>query len=120
MTPIELKHWQSGLDLSDLAMAHYLGIPLPTWTKWADGTRTLDAAPRRLIQILQVIQTDSPALHVRLIRDARQSAPDQPRRPRGRPARVQAPSDPKIDPEPVLASPEEPSPIPSWLSTASA
>ena len=116
MTPIELKHWQAGLGLSDLAMAHYLGIPLPTWTKWSDGTRTLDAAPRRLIRVLRLIQTDSPELHDQLIRESRQNAPDQPRRPRGRPAKVQAPQTQKIDPEPVLASPVDPSPMPAWLT----
>ena len=120
MTPIELKHWQAGLGLSDLAMAHYLGIPLPTWVKWTNGTRSPDAAPRRLIQILQVIQADSPALHDRLIRESRQSAPESPRRPRGRPPKVQAPSDQKNAPAPVLASPEEPSPIPAWLTMSGA
>ena len=112
MTPTELKHWQSGLGLSDLAMAHYLGIPLPTWMKWINGTRGLDAAPRRLIHILQVIQTDSPDLHGRLIRESRQLAPDQPRRPRGRPAKGNAPESPKIDPGAAV----DPSPMPSWLT----
>ena len=115
MTPIELKQWQANLSLSELAMAHYLGVPVHTLKKWVSGARTMDAAPKRLVQILARIQTDAPALHGELLREARAAAPESAPRARGRPPRItvaQTPIDAPQAPEsPILE-------IPAWLSSA--
>jgi hypothetical protein len=115
MTPIELKQWQLALGLSELAMAHYLGVPVHTLKKWIDGTRTPDAAPRRLFAVLQRIGTAYPVLHGDLVREARASAPDRAPAKRGRPAKgIVAPA-----PENAPQAPQTPAPdIPEWLLSA--
>ena len=113
MTPIELNQWQAGLGLSELAMAHYLGVPVHTLRGWIKGTRKPDAAPLRLIAVLQTIETRAPVLHVDLIHDARTSAPVT--RGRGRPAKG-APTG-QIEPGDAPATPEVPE-VPEWLKNA--
>lgn len=115
MTPIELKQWQAALGLSELAMAHYLGVPVHTLKKWIDGTRTPDAAPRRLFAVLQRIGAAYPVLHGELVLEARASAPDQAPRRRGRPAKGTG----AIQAENAPQAPQTPAPdIPEWLLSA--
>lgn len=85
MTPDTIKATQSRLILSELSMAAYLGVPVHTYRKWVNGTRTLDSAPRRLLEVLEMIEREAPDLHLSLI-DAAQSQ-DKPARaskPRGK------------------------------------
>ena len=115
MTPIELKQWQADLHLSDVAMSAYLGVPVPTLTKWLNGTRAPDSATLRLFGILQRIGRAYPVLHGELMQEARAAAPDVPRRPRGRPPKVSAPASQENAPQ----GPETPVPeIPGWLTGA--
>ena len=115
MTPIELKQWQADLGLSEMAMAHYLGIPVHTLKKWINGTRTPDAAPLRLFAILQRIGAAYPVLHGDLIREARAAAPDRAPAPRGRPRKGIGATRAENAPQ----APESPAPgIPAWLSSA--
>jgi transcriptional regulator with XRE-family HTH domain len=115
MNPETLKAWQAHLGLSDTAMSAYLGVPVPTFTKWQNGTRSPDAATRRLFAILQRIELDAPGMHIELIQDARAFAPGQPPARRGRPPKVTVPPEPENAPE----SPESADlAIPGWLKIA--
>lgn len=115
MTPIELKQWQADLGLSEMAMAHYLGIPVHTLKKWINGTRTPDAAPLRLFAILQRIGKAYPVLQGELIQEARASAPDQAPAKRGRPRKGIGATRAENAPQaPESAAPS----IPDWLSSA--
>lgn len=115
MTPNELKQWQADLGLSEAAMAHYLGIPVHTLKKWANGTRTPDAAPCRLFKILQRIGQAYPVLHGDLIREARENAPESAPGRRGRPRKGIGATQAENAPQ----APESPAPsIPDWLSSA--
>jgi transcriptional regulator with XRE-family HTH domain len=112
MTPFELKQWQSELGLSELAMAHYLGVPVHTLKKWENGTRNPDSATLRLFAILQRIGRAYPMLQGELLSEARASAPDQPVRRRGRPAKGAG----AASQENAFQAPESPIPeIPDWL-----
>ena len=113
MNPDTLKQWQSNLGMSELAMAHYLGVPVHTLRGWIKGTRKPDAAPLRLMHLLQMIETRAPVLHADLIRDARTNAPVT--RGPGRPAKA-APAD-QIEPGDAPATPEV-SEVPEWLKNA--
>ena len=116
MTPIELKQWQAGLGLSEAAMAHYLGVPVHTLRGWIKGTRALQAAPLRLIEVLKRVQDDSQRIHAELITEARTSEPAK--RQAGRPAgsRNRAKAH-QIDAGDTLVT-HEVSEVPSWLSGA--
>ena len=116
MTPIELKQWQADLGLSEVAMAHYLGVPVHTLRGWIKGTRALQAAPLRLVAVLQLIETRAPVLHAELITEARTSEPAK--RQAGRPAgsRNRAKLH-QIDAGDTLVT-HEVSEVPSWLSGA--
>jgi DNA-binding transcriptional regulator YiaG len=115
MPPIELKQWQADLGLSEAAMAHYLGIPVNTLKKWINGTRALQAAPLRLIEVLKRVQDDSQRIHLELMREARAAAPDRAPAKRGRPRKgigaTQSENAPQA-PESTLPG------IPEWLSSA--
>ena len=119
MTPIELKQWQTDLGLSELAMAHYLGVPVHTLRGWIKGTRALQAAPLRLVRVLQLIQDSAKPLHAELISEARASVPvkRQAGRPAGSKNRVPAG---QIDAGAAIQAPVSPTPqtVPSWLSGA--
>lgn len=110
MAPDTLKQWQAGLGLSELAMAHYLGVPVHTLRGWIKGTRKPDAAPLRLVAVLQLIEQRAPVLHLDLINDARTSAPVT--RGPGRPAKA-APTG-QIDAGDAPAAQE----VPEWLKNA--
>jgi len=113
MTPIELKQWQAGLGLSEAAMAHYLGVPVHTLRGWVKGTRALQAAPLRLIEVLKRVQDDSQRIHLELMREARDSEPAK--RQAGRPVKGTGATQSENAPQ----APESPDPeIPAWLSSA--
>ncbi len=115
MTPIELKQWQADLGLSELAMAHYLGVPVHTLKKWTNGTRTPDSATLRLFAILQRIGATYPALQDELMQEARASAPESAPRPRGRPRKGTVATQVENAPQ----APEPPIPeIPAWLTSS--
>lgn len=63
MNKSELKEWANNLDLTEIEHAAYIGVPLGTYRKWANGQRQLDAAPLELVHLLQLIQTDAPTIH---------------------------------------------------------
>lgn len=124
--PETLKTTAARLGLSELAMAAYLGVPVHTYRKWINGTRGLDSAPRRLLEVLERIENEAPDLHLSLIDAAQaQGGPVETRKPRGRgkgapkaekPASA-APDAPVI-PEPVPLAPVAP-PAP-WVHAAEA
>lgn len=113
MTPIELKQWQAGLGLSEAAMAQYIGVPVHTLRGWIKGTRKPDAAPLRLVRVLQLIETRAPVLHIDLINEARTNAPAT--RGPGRPAKA-APAG-QIEPGDAPATQDAPE-VPEWLKNA--
>ena len=113
MTPTELKQWQADLGLSEAAMAAYVGIPVHTLRGWIKGTRKPDAAPLRLIAVLQLIETRAPVLHLDLINEARTNAPVT--RGPGRPAKA-APAG-QIEPGDAPATQDAPE-VPEWLKNA--
>jgi len=90
MTPDEIKAWRVSLRLGEAGMAAYLGVPATTLRKWESGARQLDAAPRRLLDVLRRVQEGAPDLHAELIADA--FGADAVKRPRGRPSKEKAPS----------------------------
>jgi transcriptional regulator with XRE-family HTH domain len=115
MTPIELKQWQADLGLSELAMAHYLGVPVHTLKKWTNGTRTQDSATLRLFAVLRRIGVAYPMLHGELVQEARTAAPDQSPAKRGRPRKGMGPTQVENAPQaPESSIPE----IPAWLTSA--
>lgn len=75
MTPDTLKTWRARLGLGEHGMAAYVGVPLFTWRKWENGTRTPDAAPLRLLALLQMIENldDGGVFHAELMRQAREA-----------------------------------------------
>ena len=106
MTPTELKQWQSDLGLSEAAMASYIGVPVHTYRGWVEGTRKPDAAPMRLMHLLQTIEKRAPVLHMELVNVARESV--QPARGPGRPRLDDAqPAPDAVDSE-----------IPEWMRTS--
>ena len=113
MTPMQLKQWQSNMGLSEAAMAAYVGIPVHTLRGWIKGTRKPDAAPLRLIAVLQLIETRAPVLHLDLINEARTNAPVT--RGPGRPAKA-APAG-QIEPGDAPATQDAPE-VPEWLKNA--
>ena len=118
MTSIDLKTWQASLGLSDVAMAAYLGVPVPTLIKWLNGTRAPDSATLRLFGILQRIGRAYPVLHGELMQEARAAAPDVPRRPRGRPANGAGATQAENAPHGPLEAQTTVSEIPGWLTGA--
>jgi plasmid maintenance system antidote protein VapI len=116
MTPIELKQWQADLGLSEAAMAHYLGVPVHTLRGWIKGTRALQAAPLRLVRVLQLIQDEAKGIHDELIQEARASEPAK--RQAGRPAGSKnRASSSQVNAGDALVT-QEVSEVPSWLSGA--
>lgn len=83
MNPDTLTQWQSGLGVSDMVFARYMGAPVNTVRNWQKGRRRPDAATVRLFDVLQRIERDAPLLHADLIREAlgAGSAKPEPDRP---------------------------------------
>jgi len=107
-TPETLKATAARLGLSELAMAAYLGVPVFTYRKWVNGTRGMDSAPRRLLEVLEMIENEAPDLHLSLIDAAKaQGGPQEARKPRGK--GKGAPRSKK----PASAAPDAPSYVPA-------
>jgi len=109
MNPDTLKAWRARLSLGEAGMSAYLGVPVTTYRKWENGTRKPDAAPLRLFDLLQSIETldDGGVFHRDLIREATEAEnkPQKARKPR---AATQAPATPAA------------APVPPWIHAADA
>lgn len=57
-----LADWQKRLGLSDQGMATYLGVPVVTFQQWIRGQRTPNSSARRLIEVLQAVESIAPDL----------------------------------------------------------
>jgi transcriptional regulator with XRE-family HTH domain len=66
-----LKQRAANLGLSEQGMAAYVGVSQFTYRKWASGERAMDTAPRRLLELLEMIQKQAPALHTSLVEAAK-------------------------------------------------
>jgi hypothetical protein len=121
-----LKQTAARLGLSELAMAAYLGVPVFTYRKWENGTRGMDAAPRRLLEVLGRIENESPDLHLSLIDAAQaQGGTVAPRKPRGRgkgTSKAEKPASAAPD-APAVSDPAPLAPVappPPWVHAAEA
>jgi hypothetical protein len=61
-TPHRLTTWQHRTGLTADGLAHRIGVPIHTYRKWANGTRRLDAASARLLDVLEALETLAPEL----------------------------------------------------------
>ena len=116
----DLKAWRARLSLGEAGMAAYLGVPVTTYRKWENGTRSQDASTLRLFDVLRRIGSDTEQrmalgdLHDELIDTAR-----------GRDATIAAPKRRGRKPKPVTpaAAPAQPveqsTQVPAWLMMAS-
>jgi DNA-binding transcriptional regulator YiaG len=53
-------------------MSRYMGVPYRTYIKWEHGQRAPGAVATRLLDILELVQANAPALHDDLLTEARQ------------------------------------------------
>jgi DNA-binding transcriptional regulator YiaG len=76
MTPTQntLQALKARHSFSNASLAAYLGVPVPTLTKWLNGQRNMDSAPLRVVALLQLIENHAPDLHRALI-DTAKGAP---------------------------------------------
>jgi hypothetical protein len=110
-----LKATAARLGLSEMAMAAYLGVPVHTYRKWVNGTRGMDSAPRRLLDVLERIENEAPDLHMSLIDAAQaQGGPLEARKPRGGGKDASKAEKPASAPPPVVKPP------PPWVHAAEA
>lgn len=103
MTNEELKAWRARLSLGEAGMAAYLGVPVTTYRKWENGTRSQDASTNRLFDVLLRVEAAAPGIHAALMSEATaEGAPDDKpkRRPRG-------------DKGMKIAAPD----VPDWMKT---
>ena len=117
MTPETIKATATRLGLSELSMAAYLGVPVCTYRKWINGTRTLDSAPRRLLDVLEMIETtiECEGVHTELIEAARaHDKPASASKPRGK-----GKGAPRAE-KPASAPTQAPAPPPPWTQAAEA
>lgn len=103
MTNEQLKAWRARLSLGEAGMAAYLGVPVTTYRKWENGTRSQDASTRRLFEVLRLLEMEGSPLHNDLLVIARNStAPaDKPKRK------------PRSDKGTKIAAPD----VPDWMKT---
>ena len=66
-TPAHLLQWRQRIGLSAQGMSDYVGVPVFTWRKWETGERVPDAAPRRLFEVLGLLEAMAPAMHEMLL-----------------------------------------------------
>lgn len=97
MTPETLKAWRARLSLGEAGMAAYLGVPVTTYRKWENGTRKPDAAPLRLFEVLQLLETAHKSTHLTLMSEA-MSAENKPLKARKPRADTQTPATPEKRP----------------------
>lgn len=55
------------LNLTEQGGANYLGVPVYTLRKWINGTREPSAAVIRLLDVLELVETQAPELHRTLV-----------------------------------------------------
>lgn len=118
-TAQHLKSWASALGLGEHGMAALLGVPVFTYRKWENGTRSLDAAPRRLIDLLHRLETEAPELFTRLVVEAGAvGEPTRAIRAKRGPGKTKTPASaenaPSGPPAPAQPAPDAPS-VPDWL-----
>ena len=101
MTNEELKAWRARLSLGEAGMAAYLGVPVTTYRKWENGTRSQDASTRRLFEVLRLLEMEGSPLHNDLLVIARSSAA-----PADKPKRK-----PRSDKGTKIAAPD----VPDWM-----
>ena len=65
MNPIQTL--KTRLNLSDVALAAYLGVPRTTAINWANGKRKPPAVALKLIEVLRVIEVMAPDVHAHLL-----------------------------------------------------
>lgn len=124
--PETLKATAARLGMSELAMSAYLGVPVHTYRKWINGTRGMDAAPRRLLAVLERIENEAPDLHLSLIDAAQaQGGPVVAHKPRGRgkgapKARKPTSAAPDVPAMPDQAPLAPVAPPPPWVHAAEA
>ena len=101
MTNEELKAWRARLSLGEAGMAAYLGVPVTTYRKWENGTRSQDASTNRLFDVLRLLEKASPSAHLTLMSDAQhsQNTSDKPKRK------------PRSDKGAKIAAPD----VPDWM-----
>ena len=61
---------QDTLNTTDEVTAAYVGVPITTWRKWANGIREANTAGVRLIEVLGIIRTMAPQIHEHLMKQA--------------------------------------------------
>lgn len=66
-----LKDMQVRLKLSEKGMANYLGVPVHTYRKWINGTRTPNASAVHLIELLGILEALAPNIVSNLIEQAK-------------------------------------------------
>ena len=62
MNAAELKAWRKDLELSQTAMAAFLGVPYRTYTKWETGDTIPSGAAAGLFQWIGLVRTLAPAV----------------------------------------------------------
>jgi transcriptional regulator with XRE-family HTH domain len=121
MNPETLKAWRARLSLGEAGMAAYLGVPVPTYRKWENGTRSQDASTLRLFSVLSLVEQNAPDLHNALIDGAlSEDKPLAPRKPRGKGKVTPKPE------KPASALSDAPAPwvhaaeaVPEWMKMGS-
>lgn len=62
---------RADLGLTLVQMSRYMGVPYRTYIKWEHGQRAPGAVATRLLDILELVQANAPALHDDLLTEAR-------------------------------------------------
>lgn len=94
MTPSMIKAWRARLSLGEAGMAAYLGVPVTTYRKWENGTRSQDASTNRLFDVLLRVEAAAPGVHAALMSEATaEGAPDDKPKRKGRKPKETAASD---------------------------
>jgi transcriptional regulator with XRE-family HTH domain len=115
MNPDTLKAWRARLALGEAGMSAYLGVPVPTYRKWENGTRTQDASTLRLFAVLGLVEQNAPELHAALIDGAvTEDKPQSAKKTRGKGKVAPKPE------KPASARSDAPAPPLPWVQAAEA
>jgi len=123
MTPETLKAWRARLSLGEAGMAAYLGVPVTTYRKWENGTRKPDAAPMRLFDVLQLIESKSGDLHTLMVYEATkaENRPVKARKPRAATQVPPTPAAPAVGPDSHVLAPipwaHAAQALPDWMKS---
>lgn len=77
----KLRAVAARLGLDDERAAAYFGVPVTTYRKWLNGSRSPSSAALRLIDVMGVVEALCPTVHDSLLPERE----NVPKRPRGRP-----------------------------------